>query len=365
MKKLSEEKLDSILGKYFSDFDYSKFNFNKTKITETSKNYLGVNSMTIKLKKARLAVVIVIIVTLSMVFGMGTVYALEKNNIIEINTVSKDPLSGYDVTVSVSNGSLNVFKDVNGKMGVVDKSGEIILEPKWNDMVVLNENRFCVSKTDNSSNLKYGIVDAGGAVICSFNYDRIDFDSNNTIGIALKNNKFVLMNSDGKLLNKSEWDSVQQCDRTRFVGDKGVSNYKIDIIDGKITETLMYEKAKILGYDLKIAAQESGEVLDKATFDKLNVKSIEVVVAFFKGNMLQLKELCTTEYYASIVNKTDRSHSWFNHGFEFIQDTKSAKVSDKFYSFTTVGNSYVSRIETEIEYKMQKDGSFLVDNISI
>ena len=59
---------------------------------------------------------------------------------------------------------------------------------------ILNENRYCVSETDNFGNEKFGIIDINGSIVCSFDYDKMDFYSDSIIGVALKDDKFNLIN---------------------------------------------------------------------------------------------------------------------------------------------------------------------------
>ena len=74
------------------------------------------------------------------------------------------------------------IRNDDGMLGIVDSEGRSVIEPQWDNIYILNSNRFAVQKKINDV-LKMGIIDSDENYITPFIYTKfISVDNDYLIG---------------------------------------------------------------------------------------------------------------------------------------------------------------------------------------
>ncbi len=113
---------------------------------------------------------------------------------------------------------------VNGKWGAIDKTGEFVINPIWDEMHLFSEGLANVKK-DN----KWGSVNVKGEVIVKPIYDSLT-DFSNGLALAGKNNKQYWINKNGDYLGEFK----EQFDIVANYIDEGILFYGKDNLYGAI-----------------------------------------------------------------------------------------------------------------------------------
>lgn len=184
------------------------------------KRYNGERKLNMKKVVAVIAVILVIIL---FIFGIKQILKVDKNAV-----ASKNIELNY----------LALF--TNGNWGVINSSGETIIEPAYSEMVVIpNKTKpvflctYDVNYVDNSYKTK--VINEKNQVLFA-DYENVfavqNYDENNNLWIeenvlkVQKNGKYGLINLDGKEILPCEYDSISTL--------KGVKNSLIVKKEGKV-----------------------------------------------------------------------------------------------------------------------------------
>ena len=133
----------------------------------------------------------------------------EKNQEIFTGYDQIEPLQNTDKSKNLTydNNVIKVKKD--GKYGIVDNEGKIVIQPQYADIDVLgkdNKTGFIVK----NENGKYGIVDYSNTTILEAKYDTIEKVYGNDMYVVTVNGKQKLVKKDGTDVLTSGFDTIKQ-----------------------------------------------------------------------------------------------------------------------------------------------------------
>lgn len=107
----------------------------------------------------------------------------------EIENTFKETTNSFFIDFFDENSISIITSKVTGSVGMINKSGEIIVVPKYANIFYFSNGFYCISAYDDSRGtdpntgryyLKYGIIDKNGKELLPINYDEIEMiDSNN------------------------------------------------------------------------------------------------------------------------------------------------------------------------------------------
>ncbi len=113
---------------------------------------------------------------------------------------------------------------VNGKAGIINKSGAYLISPKY-DKIILLKNRFLFTE-----NNKTGWCDLKGNIIVNAEFDEVGASDNSDIMTVMMSGKWGLADHEGKILVNPQFDGC-----TSFIGKVAFvkSGGKLGMIDQK------------------------------------------------------------------------------------------------------------------------------------
>ncbi|WP_153000603.1 WG repeat-containing protein [Campylobacter coli] len=105
--------------------------------------------------------------------------------------------------------NLGVFSEglagvgLNGKYGFIDKSGKIVIEPKFDNLGVFSEGLAGVGL-----NGKYGFIDKSGKIVIEPKFDNLGVFSEGLAGVGL-NGKYGFIDKSGKIVIEPKFDDIR------------------------------------------------------------------------------------------------------------------------------------------------------------
>jgi hypothetical protein len=150
----------------------------------------------------------------------------------------------YDNIYALSGIEKSIIIEKDGKKGLVSTSlGEIIIPAEYADITSLSdtyENGYIVKSEEN----KFGIISADKSVILTTNYDEIKNVIGNNYYVVIQNSVLEVIDSTGKVILNSGFDSVEEISVDNFViiknGKYGVINKSGDTVINPEYENLKF-----------------------------------------------------------------------------------------------------------------------------
>lgn len=136
----------------------------------------------------------------------------------------------YDEVRKVSGNNYYVVIE-NGKMEVVSKSGDIVLNTGFDSIESINVDNFIVIK-----NGKYGAIDKTGKEIIPAEYENLKFAYSNCY-IAQKDGKYGTIDKSGNTTIEFNYNRINYIDEADFFECENL-NYKTDIYDRNFKKVL-------------------------------------------------------------------------------------------------------------------------------
>jgi hypothetical protein len=99
----------------------------------------------------------------------------------------------------------------SSKSGLIDRNGKWIILPKYNYIQYWDKGQYIVSL-----NNKFGVINSKEEVFIPFDYESIEASSKDKNLIFMKNNKYGLMDKNGKMLTKKLYDELDIADSKIF-----------------------------------------------------------------------------------------------------------------------------------------------------
>ena len=215
-------------------------------------------------KKINTSIIVILIVLVLALIGRGIYYKIKSSYSIEIVDEEK-----YFLLLS------------NNKVGIIDVSGKVIIEPQFYDVHIPNPSKpifVCYYDYNSDTNYKTKVINAQGTEIFTKypNLETISLSNVATTMVYEKNllkfkdeDKYGLINLDGKLVVSAEYKSIEglSCKEGELLAKK---DGKYGVINNKGAEIIQFEYDYISGdeyYTKENGYKFSGYVIGDKTED--------------------------------------------------------------------------------------------------
>lgn len=141
----------------------------------------------------------------------------------------------YDAIGKVDAFGYSMIQDAT-KVGLINQSGQLIFEPQFQDLKVIDQTLFAVKRKD-----KWVIIDESQKIILKENYNKIELIENGTFIRFLWQDQYGLVSRQGQLITAAQYESIIPSSTNTFLIKK---NGKVGILDknGQIILPPKYEK---------------------------------------------------------------------------------------------------------------------------
>lgn len=251
----------------------------------------------------------VIFVILSLIFVVFTWRIIQFY--IDVNTVPiKDKPEAP--TFSKLSDEYYSFGD-NGFYGVKERSGKIIIEARWNEIVKLGADRFAVSGYT-SKGLRYGIIDTGENVVVPFIYKSLKNYSDEFLCGTTESGTYVLFDNCGNALINEEWDSFSKNYNSKSLKvsgnyiqlEKEKNLYRISLDEnGRFIMPELWLLKDVFGEKQIIKVKNSSVLLPPGDvfrmYNEIFDTGIDYIDAIFSNDSAAVKSLSWNEDYRDIL----------------------------------------------------------------
>lgn len=246
--------------------------------------------------------------------------------------------------LSTDKTNYKIIRNDDGMLGIVDSEGRSVIEPQWDNIYILNSNRFAVQKKINDV-LKMGIIDSDENYITPFIYTKfISVDNDYLIGYFENETGFSVFDTCGNLITDKKWLKYQY--------DK--DNKKLTLSNDSGDYIFLNDNNKIICSEIKFSRKIKSEI--NITFDVNNAELIEqinsdnlfdifnIMCTYFEAltsnNMEEIKNITNDQYYSSLS-----LNNFFNNCE--IKNISNVKI-EKFISEEC---TYILSVEVIYDYK--------------
>ncbi|MFR7907416.1 MAG: WG repeat-containing protein [Oscillospiraceae bacterium] len=246
--------------------------------------------------------------------------------------------------LSTDKTNYKIIRNDDGMLGIVDSEGRSVIEPQWDNIYILNSNRFAVQKKINDV-LKMGIIDSDENYITPFIYTKfISVDNDYLIGYFENETGFSVFDTCGNLITDKKWLKYQY--------DK--NNKKLTLSNDSGDYIFLNDNNKIICSEIKFSRKIKSEI--NITFDVNNAELIEqinsdnlfdifnIMCTYFEAltsnNMEEIKKITNDQYYSSLS-----LNNFFNNCE--IKNISNVKI-EKFISEEC---TYILSVEVIYDYK--------------
>lgn len=246
--------------------------------------------------------------------------------------------------LSTDKTNYKIIRNDDGMLGIVDSESRSVIEPQWDNIYILNSNRFAVQKKINDV-LKMGIIDSDENYITPFIYTKfISVDNDYLIGYFENETGFSVFDTCGNLITDKKWLKYQY--------DK--DNKKLTLSNDSGDYIFLNDNNKIICSEIKFSRKIKSEI--NITFDVNNAELIEqinsdnlfdifnIMCTYFEAltsnNMEEIKKITNDQYYSSLS-----LNNFFNNCE--IKNISNVKI-EKFISEEC---TYILSVEVIYDYK--------------
>ena len=246
--------------------------------------------------------------------------------------------------LSTDKTNYKIIRNDDGMLGIVDSEGRAVIEPQWDNIYILNSNRFAVQKKINDV-LKMGIIDSDENYITPFIYTKfISVDNDYLIGYFENETGFSVFDTCGNLITDKKWLKYQY--------DK--DNKKLTLSNDSGDYIFLNDNNKIICSEIKFSRKIKSEI--NITFDVNNAELIEqtnsddlfdifnIMCTYFEAltsnNMEEIKKITNDQYYSSLS-----LNNFFNNCE--IKNISNVKIE----KFISEEYTYILSVEVIYDYK--------------
>mgnify|MGYP002557850071 FL=1 len=246
--------------------------------------------------------------------------------------------------LSTDKTNYKIIRNDDGMLGIVDSEGRSVIEPQWDNIYILNSNRFAVQKKINDV-LKMGIIDSDENYITPFIYTKfISVDNDYLIGYFENETGFSVFDTCGNLITDKKWLKYQY--------DK--DNKKLTLSNDSGDYIFLNDNNKIICSEIKFSRKIKSEI--NITFDVNNAELIEqtnsddlfdifnIMCTYFEAltsnNMKEIKKITNDQYYSSLS-----LNNFFNNCE--IKNISNVKIE----KFISEEYTYILSVEVIYDYK--------------
>lgn len=244
---------------------------------------------------------------------------------------------------NIEKNDYKLFRDDNGKFGIMDSDECQIIEPQWDNIYLLNSNRFVVQMNFNET-VKMGIIDSDENHISPFVYGKFQSIGDEFIaGYFSDEDGFSLFDTSGNILLYEKWIDYKYCDDSiTLMNEYGEFIY---INDSGMLSCKEIDLNRSTGnFNVKMCI-DSERIINELTIKKLNsIFDISCVyVDFLTSEEVDIKNITNDKYFSSLASNN------------FFEKCEVQSIGDfKIRNSADLENSYV--VSTEILYDYIGEG---------
>ncbi|MEG1887570.1 MAG: WG repeat-containing protein, partial [Oscillospiraceae bacterium] len=283
-----KDNFDERLSGYLNEYNDEPFRFDsrgiayRAKTEKISKTYKKKSRILLSVSSVALAVMLC-------VSGV-TVYAAVSNN--QYNIISKSDEYSADV-----------FKDQDGKLGVVTKNKNVLINAEWDDIQIAAKDRFIVTL-----NGKVGLIDANGSMLIECIYDEITVIDNLLVAYVQENNgKYAAYSMNGSALSNKTWDYVKGIGENKFILEEGLTTYFVEAKgeEFKVTGVHNRHEEGTKAPDTHFAPEigTKPENVNTGIHQSVVTATMDFMKAVFEKNNEKIKAITTEEFYNTKYGK--------------------------------------------------------------
>lgn len=251
----------------------------------------------------------------------------DKNNIVHTG-------NSYD--------EYTVFENEDGFLGVSEKkSGRLIIEPVWENVYVLCENRFIVGRTLTDSK-KMGIIDIDSNIVVPFIFNSFRSFSDDFIGGFTGNgDEFILFDKYGEPLSDRLWTNGRYSNGVMYLNDSD-DEYRCRYVNDEFRFIFVGFQRNPDKIPLEMTLTDP-EKIRKAGIGNLN-RIADIADRYLKylfSGGGDISELTSEQYYSALSSN------------DFFKGCKINAISDFSLEITEekIGTVYNVRMIVSYDYK--------------
>ena len=242
--------------------------------------------------------------------------------------------------LSTDKTNYKIIRNDDGMLGIVDSEGRSVIEPQWDNIYILNSNRFAVQKKINDV-LKMGIIDSDENYITPFIYTKfISVDNDYLIGYFENETGFSVFDTCGNLITDKKWLKYQY--------DK--DNKKLTLSNDSGDYIFLNDNNKIICSEIKFSRKIKSEI--NITFDVNNAELIEQINS---DDLFDIFNIMCTYFEALTSNNMEEINDQYYSSLSlnnFFNNCEIKNISNvKIEKFISEECTYILSVEVIYDYK--------------
>lgn len=214
-------------------------------------------------------------------------------------------IKNYDVVEYYDDGNLLKVSNARGYYGMVAPSGIEIIQPIWNSIDVLSEDRFIVGRINDSASVSMGILDSYENVIVPMIFNSIVWENEYfLVGTLSENNKKVLFGKDGNTKLGQEWDECT-IDGDTATLKKGGTTAVVQSDEGcNYTYTLLEIPFELFGNDFSVSIKSplTDGISAYEDYSTIVENFVTYCEAMFQSDTDMVRSITNSQYYNSLIS---------------------------------------------------------------
>ncbi|MGN0621758.1 MAG: WG repeat-containing protein [Porcipelethomonas sp.] len=258
-----------------------------------------------------------------------------------------------------SESSLKTYEDENGRTGVINEDGRVIIDAEWDDIYFLKSDRFIVSDRVNGS-VRMGIIDIDENFVSPFVFSSFDSVNSEIIkGYVSEENGYMIFDTSGNSISGTIWDEVTSKDGQVLLSRKNDSFSAV--FSGKelsFTSADMVRKAD--GHLIYVKTSDAGLIssLGNEKLSRIADISSEYLEALIVNNKTKISELTEEQYYSSLAE----NKIFDNCSVNSITSCEMSAKDDLSYIFSATIDYDYKTDDTEIKNIISRISLNIVKN---
>lgn len=237
-----------------------------------------------------------------------------------------------------------IFEDESGLLGVSAKNERVIIEPYWDDIYILSEERFIVGKEINNEK-KMGIIDSDSNILVPFTFKSFkSFSSEFIGGFTGNNNDFFLFDKKGKLLADNIWTGYKYSDGMMYLNDSN-DEYRCKFADGVFQFVYVGFSRSPANIPFSIVMTDSDKIRKNGVQDLKRIADItEGYLDFLISDNIKpdITDLTSEQYYPALSSN------------DFFKGCHVNKISDCSIEFSEEKSVMSYNIKLIVSYDYKK-----------
>lgn len=311
-----------------------------SKISISSKHIL-----TNKYFKVLIIILMLVMIVMSVILIKVYIDVNKKN--AEENNSAKNIITQMEKNID----EYTIFEDENGFLGISDKNERVIIEPYWDDIYILSDNRFVVGREINNDK-KMGIIDSDSNILVPFTFKTFkSFSSEFVGGFTGNNNDFFLFDKKGGLLANNIWTGYKYSDGMMYLYDSD-DEYRCKFVDGvcKFVYVNFCRTSESIPFNIVMT--------DKDKIEKIGMEDLNRIIEITEGyldflisgnNEPDIADLTSEQYYSSLSSN------------DFFKGCHVKKISDCSIDISEEKSSFSYNVKLIVKYDYKKKDIYLKD----